>query len=180
MRIYNVALTQAQIAKDMATPLATSNPPQFVAGDQAIESQVDSNPQGMSQAFQATAQKGGIMTAVQVYLDTGSTATAVVAGIYRDSNSHPGTLVAQGTLTTLNAGAWNSIPVPPAAIANGTKYWVAVLGSKGIMKFRDKLGMGSGLVETSASSTLTSLPSTWNTGAVYTTEGPMSAYAVGY
>ena len=47
-------------------------------------------------------------------------------------------------------------------------------GKAGTMRFRVTLG-GSGRAETSSSSTLTDLPTTWSTGTAYT-DGPLSAY----
>ena len=105
--------------------------------------------------------KTGSVTEVQLYLDSSSTiATEVVTGIYTDNNAHPGVLVTQGTLSTLNPGAWNSVTIPAASVTAAQPYWIAILGSKGQIGFLDQVGSGTGLMTTSASSALTSLPRT--------------------
>ena len=114
VRIYNRALTPAEIVKDLATAISKSNPPQFVIGDQNVEPMVLYSPAGVAQAFQITAQKTQMVTNVQVYLDASTTATKLVAGIYSTTtDGHPGSLLVNGTLTGLKAGTWNSVAIPP-------------------------------------------------------------------
>jgi hypothetical protein len=172
-------LTTTEINYNLKTAISVSNPPQYVIGDKALEPSVDYSPQGTAEAFQAVPQKTGVVTTVQVYLDSSSTATQLVAGVYKDNNGHPGARVAQGTLSTLKPGAWNSVSIPVASVTAAQPYWIAILGSKGQIKFRDRLGTGAGKMEVSASSTLTSLPGTWTTGLVYS-DGPISTYGLGY
>jgi hypothetical protein len=144
-----------------------------------VESVVGYKWQGIAQAFQTVPLKSGVVTTVQVYLDTGSTATGLVAGIYKNNNGHPGALVAQGTLSTLKFGAWNSVQIPVATVTAAQPYWIAILGSKGQIVFRDLIGSGTGLMEASTSSTLTTLPSTW-TGTAYQANSAMSVFGLGY
>jgi len=178
VRVYNRALSQAEIAADANTAVADATPPKYRVGNQAIASVTDSNPQGTAQAFQATAQSSSLLTQIQVYLDKTSTATKLVAGVYVDASNHPGSRRAQGTLTTLKAGAWNSVAIPPTSIVSGQRYWIAVLSSSGQVVFRVD-GGSAGVMETSRSTTLTTLPSTWTTGNIYG-NGPMSAFGAGY
>jgi hypothetical protein len=173
-------LTNTEILKDSSTSVSISNPPQLVVGNKTLESSVDSNPQGIAEAFRATPQKNGVVTAVQVYLDASSTATELVAGIYSDVGGHPGTLLAQGKLTSLKAGATNTVSIPTATLVATKPYWIAILGSKGQIKFRDRIGSAVVPMETSASTVLTSLPSRWVTGSIYPNDGPMSVYGTGY
>ena len=108
VRIYNRALTVAEVNNNLATAISVSNPQQFIMGDNTKEPWVDYRTQGIAEAFQTVPQKSSVVTSVQVYLDATSTATEVVAGIYKNNNGHPGALVAKGTLTTPKPGAWNS------------------------------------------------------------------------
>jgi hypothetical protein len=147
-------------------------------GSQAIEPSIDSVAQGKSEAFKTTAQATASVSSLKVYVDAGSTATQLVAGIYQDNNGHPGTLITQGKVTTVANGAWNTVTVPAASLTSGKTYWIALLGPAGRLQFRDQDGLSTGAMETSASTTLTSLPATWATGTVYG-GAPMSAYAVG-
>jgi outer membrane protein assembly factor BamB len=147
-------------------------------GDQAIESGIDSNAAGHAEAFRVTATATGTLSSLAVYVDSSSTATSVVAGVYANSGSHPGTLLAQGTVASPVGGTWNTISLPPAAVVSGTTYWIALLGPVGTFRFRDRYcGCGTAS-ETSAQTTLTTLPATWTSGASYA-DGPVSAYASG-
>jgi hypothetical protein len=104
---------------------------------------------------------------VSVYIDVGNTAATMVAGIYDDDNGHPGTLLTKGTRTGLTALGWNDVTVPRAALESGERYWIAVLGlGNGDLRFRDGVGF-SCHSEGSRSTTLTTLPGSWQTGAVY-------------
>jgi len=148
--------------------------PTVLLGTQAIGNQPDSNVIGMAEAFQASAVGCGTVASITMYLDAGSTAGKVTVGIYADSGGHPGILLGQGGSTQLVPNAWNTISISPVSVTTGTKYWIAILGTQsGTLRFRDaKSGCVS---ETSASSSLTSLPSAWTTGVVYN-DCPLSAY----
>ena len=139
----------------------------------------DSNPQGTAQAFQAQAAVTGWVTDLPVYVDTGSTATSLIAGIYSDNSGHPGSQLAQGTLSAPGSGGWKKVPLPPVRTTAGTKYWIAILSPNGVVNFRNEGESSGGLSETSAQNTLTTLPSTWTSGA-QVLEGPLSAYGAGY
>ena len=58
----------------------------------------------------------------------------------------------------------------------GSRYWIALLqpsGSGGLVQFRDG---ATGPAQTSAETSLTTLPSTWTPGSSYQS-APLSAYA---
>jgi len=179
VRIYNRALTPAEVSYNMVTAVSVSTPSQFIMGDKTIEPGFAYKPQGTAQAYQAKPEKTGVVTSVQVYLDAGSTATQLVAGIYKDNNGHPGALVAQGTLNVLKSGAWNSVPIPVVPVIAAQPYWIAVLGSKGQVGLRNITGSAASLIETSASTTLTTLPVTWTRSTIQANSA-MSAYGLGY
>jgi hypothetical protein len=150
-------------------------PPTTLIGDTAVENQHDQNSSGRAEAFQATATASGTVAKMSVYLDAASDAAKATIGIYTDTGAtKPGTLVTQGSSTTLTPGAWNTITVPSAALTSGTKYWIALLGTgTGTIRFRDV--SGGCRSETSSSGTLTALPATWATGTKYS-DCPLSAY----
>jgi hypothetical protein len=179
VRVYNRALSAAEINADLNSAIATSAPPVFLVGHQAVASVPDSNPQGTAQAFQAQAAVTGWVTNLPVYVDTGSTATSLIAGIYSDNSGHPGSRRAQGILSAPGSGVWNTVPLTQVRVTAGTKYWIAILSPNGVLKFRDGGGFTGGLSETSAKITLTTLPSTWTSGP-QVLEGPLSAYGAGY
>ena len=150
-----------------------------LAGDQSKELQSTTQVAGQANAFQYTATASGTATQLQVFLDDGTMASQVQVGLYSDSGGHPGTLLTQGTVNTPVNWAWNAVPVPPVSVTANTKYWIAVLSPNGTGKLKLLYqGTGSGGTnETSLSTTLTALPSSWSTGAT-SSQQLMSAYIV--
>jgi hypothetical protein len=148
---------------------------QLLVGDTATESQVDTNPNGMAEAFQTTAVASGTLGTLSVYLDPSSTATTVAVGLYSDSGGNPGTLLSQGSTNSPKAGTFNIFAMPAANIVKGTNYWIAILSTgNGTILFRDR-NSGPCLSQGSAQSTLTSLPTLWSSGSLYT-DCPISAF----
>jgi len=72
------------------------------------------------------------------------------------------------------------VPIPAVQLVAKKTYWFAILGSKGQIKFRNRIGAGNVPLETSASNVLTTLPAQWVTGSVFANDGPMSVYGEGY
>jgi hypothetical protein len=136
----------------------------------------DSNPPGLAEAFQYTASAGGTANRVTIYIDGASTAKQVVVGLYTNTGANnPGNLLTQVTIANPVNGTWNSAIMPAANISAGANYWIAVLGpvGSGTVRFRD---VSSGArAQTSAQSSLSSLPATWSPGTNYS-NSPMSAY----
>ena len=181
VRIYNRALAATEIQADMNKSVDSSNPPQFMVGSNSIGGAVYPVSMGKAKAFQTTAAKTGLVTRVSVYVDASSQASSLIAGIYSDNQGHPGTRLATATLSTTAPGKWNAIAMPATPVNAGTKYWVAILSPNAsanpVVNLRS--GNSGGLVENSAQTTLTYLPSTWTKGAV-SNDGPLSAYGAGY
>jgi hypothetical protein len=146
-------------------------------GDQSIESLADSNDPGQAEAFPFVAGSSGTAGTVSVYVDSHSSASAVLVGLYTDVNSHPGSLLGDGSTSSPVAGAWNSITVGSASVVAGNTYWVTVLGVGGTMVFRDS-DAGSCSSITSAQSGLSSLPAAWSSGSSWPTCS-LSAYVSG-
>jgi hypothetical protein len=147
-----------------------AGPPPALAvllGSAAVQPVADSVSAGSAEAFAATANASGSVSQVSVYVDIGNTAPSMVVGIYSDDGDHPGTLLTQGTRTGLTALGWNDVPVPRTALRSGQRYWIALLGlGNGNLRFRDGAGF-SCHSEVSRATTLTTLPDTWQTGAVW-------------
>jgi len=174
IKIYNRALSSAEVLADM------QNSAQLIVGNKVLEPKVDSAAKGRAEAFKTTALKSGTVNAIQVYLEANTLTKMLVAGIYSDNSGHPGTLLAQGKLSTVKPGATNTVTLPAKALIANKPYWIAILGTSGQIKFRDRMGSGISPTETSKASGLTVLPNTWSTGAVYPKDGPMSVYGTGY
>jgi hypothetical protein len=141
-------------------------------GNGVIEDLRDAVEPGMAEAFPMTATATGSLPALRVYLDDTNRATTLVAGIYADAGGHPGSRIAQGTVSSPQPGAWSTVDLSDASVSEGSLYRVAVLGSGGRLAFRDRSD-GSCSSETSGSSSgsssLTSLPSVWATGDRWST-----------
>jgi hypothetical protein len=148
---------------------------QLLLGDSALNPSIDSDPAGLAEAFAMTATATGALDTLHVYVDASSRSTAVQLGLYSNVNGHPGVLLAQGRISGPVAGAWNTIAVAPTQVTAGVSYWIALLGTGGTMAFRDHCCGGGSAGENSASSSLTSLPGTWSSGAVWH-DGTPSAF----
>jgi hypothetical protein len=168
--------TKSASATVTVTPRGSSS---VLLGDPNVESQADSSlPLGQAEAFQATANASGNVQSLALYLDSTSTVSQMVAGLYADAGGHPGSLLSQGSSAQVVAGAWNPISLPVTSVVAGTPYWVAILGTtSGTLVFRDAT-QGGCASETSAQNSLTSLPSTWTTGTASST-CPISAFGDG-
>ena len=151
---------------------------QVLLGDQTIEASNDSVSAGTAEAFRTSATVSGQVASLSVYVSSASTVTKLVVGLYASSGTHPGALIAQGSLNAPAKGAWDTIALTSSpAVTAGTTYWIAVLSptGAGTIAFRDVVGGGAS--ETSSQATLTALAPTWSTGTTYT-DGPLSAYGV--
>jgi hypothetical protein len=153
--------------------------PILLLGNSNLESNQDYNSAGMAEAFQFTATASGSMNKLFLYVDSGSTATQIVIGIYSNSaNNSPNALLGQATIVSPINGQWNTIAITPIAIKQGSSYWISVLGpkGKGILRFRDAACCGK--AQTSSQTTLSTLPATWSAGTTHS-NSPISAYGVG-
>ena len=103
-----------------------------------IEDLRDTVEPGTAEAFPMTATAAGPLPALRVYLDDTNRATTLVAGIYADAGGRPGSRIAQGTVSSPQPGAWTTLDLSDASVSEGTRYWVAVLGSGGTLAFRDR------------------------------------------
>ena len=110
IRVYNRALSAAEITTDRNTSVATSSPPVFLVGDKNVTPVTDSISQGKAQAFQTQEAVAGWVTGFLVYVDTGSTGTTLVAGLYTDENDHPALCSPRGPWAHRGAGVGRWYP----------------------------------------------------------------------
>ena len=148
-------------------------------GTRKVGSQSDENSSGQLEASRTVASFGGTIDAVKVYVDRGSTAGWLLAGVYADDGGHPGRLLTSGVLERPQLRAWNTVALPSATVAEGEPYWIAVAGAGGTLVLRDECcgAGGSQPTEVYAGTVSEPLPATWRTGSVWPTDGPISAYA---
>jgi hypothetical protein len=147
-------------------------------GNTGYGSTVDSNSGGTAQAFGITAGATGTVTSLRFFVNGSATVRTLSLGLYSNASGHPGTLLAQGKISSLRLGDWNTVSVAGVNITQGTVYWLAVLGTSGTLKFRDNQGSGC-LSENSAQSSLSSLPSSWSRGSSRSNDCTVSGYASG-
>jgi len=148
-------------------------------GDQSTEANQDSNAAGLAEAFQYSASAGGTANKLYIYLDGANTATKITLGLYANTGSNnPGALLAQGTITSPVAGAWNFATISPTPITIGAKYWIAALSPSGSGEMFIRDVANGAIAQNSSQSNLTTLPATWSTGLSWS-NAPMSAYAAG-
>lgn len=177
---YKVELTATgpggTASKTASTPISVGAPPLVpigsacfsgpgvLFGDQSPGTE-DVSPVRVARAFSTTACRSGSVGSLSMYLESNSTATGLVLGLYSDANGHPGSLLAQGSAPSPIAGAWNTISISPTDVDMGEVYWIAILGTQtGDVHFHTKAGGCA--AETSEQIDLTALPASWTTGAV--------------
>lgn len=168
-QLANWPIADANISSGMAV----YSPP--LVGNADIARTVESNSPGTAEAFLARADYSGRLTRVHLYVDSSSTASQAVVGIYSDRFGRPGELLEKGTITNVQPGGWNYVDVPSMRVKAGQFYWVAVLGpcGGGRVAFRDQSLHGLAMV--TAWHDLTGLPARWS-GGRWMLSGSLSAY----
>jgi hypothetical protein len=154
--------------------IAADSPP--LLGDANVEGTADSHTAGTAAAFQTTVGYSGQLTHLHVWVDSSSTASQAVVGVYSDKNGRPDSLQTQATIGRVRPGSWNYVDVPSVPVVAGQRYWIAVLGPKGggAISFRD--AGGGAPSEVSAQPNLSALPAQWSGAAHRGTAGLLSAY----
>ena len=149
----------------------------MLLGDQSMAPSADSNNAGVAQAFAYQATASGMTTDIELYVNSGTTASKLLLGIYSDANGKPRSLLASGSIASPTAGAWNDVNVGSVAVTAGNTYWIALLGTGGQLALPRYVGwLGASYVESATG--LTALPATYSSGNEYGAS-PASAYVMG-
>ena len=117
----NVATTKARIKVeavgnvffDVSDADVTIQEP--ILGFAGLAPATDTLSSTLPEAFRNIARGSGSVDKLTVYVENGTTAGWLVAGIYSDANGHPGTLLGQNDGTPLTKGAWNTVSLPARA-----------------------------------------------------------------
>ena len=169
-------------AKASANPVGPVTAPAstgMLVGNQTVQSTADNNAAGNPQAWSYTASASGTANSVSLYVDSGNAASSVTLGLYSDASGKPGSLLDSATVTSPNAGAWNSANLTGnVQLTQGTKYWLAVLGAGGTPYFRDTGATGSCTTVT-ASTTGSTLPQSFKVGGTWQGFCPASFHVDG-
>jgi hypothetical protein len=154
------------------TPTPTPNPVVLLLGNSSVAPNTDGNVKRQAQAFQYRAEASGMSQTANLYVDSSSTATLGEIGIYADKNGRPLALLSKATFAPV-AGEWNAVTLSGVDIVKGARYWLAILGTDGVLTFRDTVnGTAS---PGSRASTLTTLPAIWTSGPTWY-YGPASIF----
>jgi hypothetical protein len=140
-RLFVPAGTRVAAFRLTGTPPPTPTPPTptpptpppgaALLGDNAIEPTADGSGVGVAEANQFTATATGQATSLSIYVDPSNRATRFSLGLYADAAGVPGTLLAQGTTTSVQNGTWNSVAITATTLTAGTPYWIARLALAG-------------------------------------------------
>ncbi|HVV67334.1 MAG TPA: Ig-like domain-containing protein [Candidatus Saccharimonadales bacterium] len=146
----------------------------LLLGTNGVQAAEDNDAAGSPEAFKYTAVASGQAGTISLYLDSGSAATTVTAGLYSDSNGKPGSLLASGSINSPKPAAWNAITLSSKPnVTKGATYWIALLGTGGKVKFRD--AASGSCSQSPSSNNLADLPASWKTGQLWQT-CTLSAY----
>ena len=143
-------------------------------GDRAVEANTSSLLAGHAQAFSFRVDRAGVAGAVHVYLDASNSARVLLVGLYGSGHGHPGALLTRGVARALHAGAWNEVPLSPTRLQPSTRYWLAVLGGHGTLRYRVR-AHGRCRSEIPAHAASRGLDHHWRTSRVYSV-CPISAF----
>ncbi len=176
--VASVILTVASPVSGFAASRQIAAPAGVLLGDSATETQPDSLNAGRLRAFRLRAHASGLAAKVRLYIDSQSSAKAVLVGIYRNGDEGPGSLLDTGRIASPREGSWNSLPFVLHELLSGHTYWLAVLAEGGTLRYRTRPG-GRCRSETSLGRHLRALPRSWGSGALsLRARCPISAYAL--
>ena len=95
----------------------------------------------LPEAFRHTARNTGSADKLTVYVENGTTAGWLVAGIYADADGHPGQLLAQSSTARRSPGVPGTRSASRrCSLTQRAPYWIAVQGQGGILKIRTHSG----------------------------------------
>jgi hypothetical protein len=137
---------------------------------------------GLPEAYQATSSGAGTVSKLEVYVEEGTTANWLVAGIYSNYHNHPDLLLATGETRISNhrQGGWVTVDIGNVKLAKDTKYWIAVLGLGGdlnVANYDGSNGWSPSETYKRTKGDAAELPTAWKTGTVYKHDGPLTAAA---
>jgi hypothetical protein len=156
---------------------ASTISPTTLLGDSVVETHGDSLKAGHAKAFGLQASVSGSGELAHVYIDSRNSARTLTVGLYGNVAGSPGSLLSTGTISSVQAGTWNTVSLKPTTLVGGATYWLAVLGENGTLRLRDR-STGPCTSQTDPQSNLKALTSSWSVGAT-SSICPISAYVSG-
>ena len=136
-----------------------------LVGNPSVAGSTYSQGTEWAQAFEFTAVASGPAASASVYVDAGSSATSLDAGLYNTAWGHPSKLLAYGRLSSPKPGTWNTINLSSSpSVSSSQTYWIAVLATGGALTLSDSSGSWH-CSEYPSQTNLTSLPANWPSGS---------------
>ncbi|HYL52828.1 MAG TPA: hypothetical protein VEZ15_12720, partial [Acidimicrobiia bacterium] len=155
--------TPAPTATPTPSASPTPTPSGAVLGDDAIEPVNDASPQGTAEANQFTATAAATVSSLWIYVDATDQATSIGLALYADAAGVPGGLIAQGSTSAVQRGAWNTVAITPTALASATPYWIARLSLAG-GELVTRVDPAAANPDRTDTRTLTGFPASWSAG----------------
>lgn len=81
-------------------------------GNEAVESQDNTNAGGSPEAFPFIAAKSGMTNTIRIFVSNTNTATEIHVGLYNTSGSNPGSLMTSAVINNPSNNAWNTVALP--------------------------------------------------------------------
>ena len=136
---------------------------------------------GLPEAYRAIATADGTISRVSLRIGPATTASRLVLGIYSDDKGHPGHLLASNERTGVVSDDWNEVVLPAVGLSAGVPYWIAVMGTGGVLQIANHHGgTGDQPSETGrfkVGQDRSQLPAPWRTLTRYPRDGILSAFA---
>jgi hypothetical protein len=151
-------------------PLGLAN----LIGDDTVQTDRVALSGGQAIAYQYVAAQSGLASVLRVYVEAGSSTPSLRVALYADQNGMPGSILTQGTMSSVTPG-WTSVTISPVPLLATTRYWVAVLNpfGAGVVNLRQAASGGSSV--SSAQTSLAAFPQPFS-GGVPGARSPLSAY----
>jgi hypothetical protein len=155
---YLLALTLGAGAAGSATVDGRS----VLLGNDTVAQALGSEPAGRALAFGLQAHRSGLARAFHVFVEKSNRASLITAALYTARRGRPALLLRAASIRHPRLGEWNVVAIAPLHIHGGARYWLAILGQRGRLAYRDRDGRCASVQ--SAGRHLRHLPHRWSSG----------------
>ena len=134
-------LAQGHPSAQPLAPARTSAAGVPLLGDRSVMHVPVSISPGQARAYRFRASASGTADTAHVYVGRSDRATALFVALYSDVRGHPGKMLAVGVRRRRAVG-WVRLGVRRVPITSGRAYWLALLGTGGMLVYRVRQGYG--------------------------------------
>lgn len=179
LRVYNRALSDAEIGQDMSVSVATANAPATLLGEKIASSTFTAQP-GVAYAIPVTAAKSGVITGASVLIGDGAASAKLLAAIYSDRKGLPRKRLARAAIRPAQPGEWSSVALQATAIRAGARYWIAILSRNEGVELGSTADADAVVEMSPAGKALRQLPLFWSAGGRAIAAQKPAIFGVGY